>query len=119
MIATTTVDGKAVTMLFYPLDGNLALGFDAGQFNTDVGGKFEVIPEEADEFDAFLLKTGLKDSPHTVARTSCPRPTDNTPTGTSLGRCHLRGPFPDGTSGEGAFHIPSQTTDMDATDIKQ
>ena len=55
MIATTTVDGKAVTAL-YPLEGDLALGFDAGQFTNDVSGKFEVIPEEADEFDAFLLK---------------------------------------------------------------
>lgn len=55
MIASTTVDGKAVTAL-YPLEGDLALGFDAGQFTNDVSGKFEVIPEEADEFDAFLLK---------------------------------------------------------------
>lgn len=55
MIATTTVDGKRVTAL-YPLDGDLALGFDAGQFDTDVAVKFEIIPEDPDEFNDFLLR---------------------------------------------------------------
>lgn len=55
MIATTSVDGRTVTAL-YPLDGTLALGFDASQFENDVAGKYEIIPEEEGEFDAFLLK---------------------------------------------------------------